>query len=357
MDGRCDSILTLDVCPWSHAHPRHDHQLIFPLRDGQLMLVWSEYYVNRPSLIRNARGATHTGDQMPCRISAKVSSDRGRTWSETFTLQDNTGAYNVKHPNLLRLPSGAVLFFYTEWNSSRERVIWMKRSEDDCETWSAAVRIPQPAGFNMINNDHVLRMSTGRIILPSFNTPVIWEKGEHLTAFCYYSDDDGATWQMSEGRMDLPLRGAEEPTIVERKDGALLAFLRCSLGSIHRSVSRDGGKTWSAPESTGIRAPASPPLLKRIPSTGDLLLIWNDNYEAGHHHQGERTPLTSAISRDDGDTWENRKNIEVVPGGAAAYASAFFDGDEVFVGYYFVPRLPGGAQVRLKIIPLQSVYV
>ena len=28
------------VCAWSAGHPRHDHQLIFPLDDGRLMLVW-----------------------------------------------------------------------------------------------------------------------------------------------------------------------------------------------------------------------------------------------------------------------------------------------------------------------------
>ena len=32
------------VCPWTPEHPRHDHQLIFPLDDQRLLLVWSEYY-------------------------------------------------------------------------------------------------------------------------------------------------------------------------------------------------------------------------------------------------------------------------------------------------------------------------
>ena len=32
------------VCRWSPRHPRHDHQLIFPLDDERLLLVWSEYY-------------------------------------------------------------------------------------------------------------------------------------------------------------------------------------------------------------------------------------------------------------------------------------------------------------------------
>ena len=39
---------SLTVCPWSAENPRHDHAQIFPLKSGNLMLVWSEYYVRRP---------------------------------------------------------------------------------------------------------------------------------------------------------------------------------------------------------------------------------------------------------------------------------------------------------------------
>ena len=354
--GPGDEILTMDVCPWTPGHPRHDHQLIFPLKDGRLLLVWSEYYVNRPSQITSKRYAVIVGDEMPCRISARLSADRGRTWSETFTLQENVGARNVKHPNLLRLPSGEVLFFYTVWNSNRERLICMKRSKDDCETWSEPVKVSLLGGFNNINNDHVLRMSSGRIMLPSFNSE-FYGKGDHWKAFCYWSDDEGRTWQVSETKMDLPARGAEEPGIVELKDGSLLAVLRTSLGSVYRAYSHDGGRNWTTPESTGLAAPASPPLIKRIPSTGDLLLVWNRNYQPGHHHQGERTPLTAAISRDEGKSWENIKDIERVPGGSAAYAAVFFQDQEALVTYYYQPKGMGGASgVRLKIIPVGWFY-
>ena len=65
-------------CPWSAAHPRHDHQLIFPLAEDRLILVWSEYYVDRPSNIRRkvTDRETGTGDEAPCRLSA-VTEDFG----------------------------------------------------------------------------------------------------------------------------------------------------------------------------------------------------------------------------------------------------------------------------------------
>ena len=50
-DNLSAKIYRLTVCPWTAENPRHDHQLIFPLNDGHLLLVWSEYYVRQPSLI------------------------------------------------------------------------------------------------------------------------------------------------------------------------------------------------------------------------------------------------------------------------------------------------------------------
>jgi sialidase-1 len=317
------------------------------------MLVWSEYYV--------ATNSTSPGggssDDMPCRISTKTSDDRGRSWSETFVFQENTGKLNVKHPNLLRLPSGEVLFFYTEWNSRTNRDVMLRRSLDDCKTWSAPLRLSPGKGITNINNDHVLRLRSGRIVLPAFYSPSVWDKNDHWQAFCYYSDDDGRNWQSSERKMDLPGRGAEEPGMVELKNGSLLAVLRTSLGSVYASRSADGGKTWSEPASTGLPAPASPPLLKRIPSTGDLLLVWNRNYERGHHHQGERNPLSAALSRDDGKTWEKTKDVENVPGGSAAYAAVTFLGEEALVTYYYQAKGFGGASgVRLKVLPVGWFY-
>lgn len=317
------------------------------------MLVWSEYYVSTNSNPK-ASGST---DDMPCRISAKTSNDRGRSWGESFVLQENTGKLNVKHPNLLRLPSGDVLFFYTEWNSRSNRTVLLRRSLDDCKTWGEPQRLSPTNRITNINNDHVLRLRSGRIVLPAFSSPSVWDQGDHWQAFCYYSDDDGRTWQSSEQRMDLSGRGAEEPCVVELKDGSLLALLRTSLGTIHTARSTNGGVTWSKPVATDLPSPAAPPLVKRIPSTGDLLLIWNRNYQRDHHHQGERTPLSAAISRDEGATWERAQDIENVPGGAAAYAAVTFAGEEALVTYYFQPKGFGGASgVRLKAVPTRWFY-
>ena len=159
---------SLIPCPWTAENPRHDHQLIFPLSGDRLLLVWCEYYVKKPSRIfRSPYSAAGSGDAAPCRISARVSKDRGRTWSGKVTLQENFGVDNVKHPNLLRLPSGEILFSFTVRDiANRDLKIYLKRSRDECETWTEPVQISPTGGVYFTNADHNLLHSSGRIILP-----------------------------------------------------------------------------------------------------------------------------------------------------------------------------------------------
>jgi len=67
--------------------------------------------------------------------------------------------------------------------------------------------------------------------------------------------------------------------------------------------------TWSDAEPTDIRSPLSPASIKRIPKTGDLLMVWNDHADIAAVLRGKRTPLTVAVSRDEGKTWEKRKTL------------------------------------------------
>ena len=130
------------------------------------------------------------------------------------------------------------------------------------------------------------------------------------------------------------MRGAMEPHIIERSDGTLLMTLRTQLGAVFKSTSSDGGVNWSLAQTTGIRAPESMPCMIKIPQTGDLLLIWNDSlYHPHYDHYGKRTPLTAAISRDEGETWENFKNIETDPVFEFTNPACFFIGDQVIIIY------------------------
>ena len=108
------------------------------------------------------------------------------------------------------------------------------------------MRISPGTGVYFTNADHILCHSSGRILLPSHAGP-IYGKGDHWQAFCLYSDDDGRTWQESTKRVDLPARGAEEPAVIERADGSLLAILRTSLASSTRPPREIGARPGRRP--------------------------------------------------------------------------------------------------------------
>ena len=218
----------------------------------------------------------------------------------------------------------------------------LRMSDDECETFGPSRDITPGPGWYFTNADHILRHSSGRIILPCHAGP-IYGKGDHWQAFCLYSDDEGETWRESRVKMDLPKRGAEEPAVIERRDGSLLALLRTSLGKLYRGWSTDAGETWSTPEATELDSPSVATCMKRMPG-GDLLLIWNDTPPyavsipgSGLTHQ-PRNPLRSAISQDDGETWRNRRTIADRFGYDNAYPSVTFAGDEALVGYYSTVR-------------------
>ena len=352
------------VCPWTPGNPRHDHQLIFPLDSERLMLVWCEYYVRTPSGVeRTVYDKTgQTGDDLPCQISACLSRDRGRTWSEKFILQENVWWWNVKHPNLIRSPNGELIFFMTVWEGNKARNIFMKRSSDNGETWSKPCQISEP-GWYCNNNDHIVRLSSGRILLPAHGRAGLeWRGGKNeagdfetvIHSFVYYSDDEFKTWKISDNTMTAPGRGCHEPSIVELRDGRLLCFLRTTLGRIYKSYSEDQGVTWSEPVTTDLKAPDSPPLLSRIPSTGDLLLLWN---HVESHSNWPRIPLASAISRDEGESWTHIQNIDDRMHRDAAYAAVTFVADEALVTYYSRDQdWSRDTEITLRIYDVEQFY-
>jgi hypothetical protein len=69
---------------------------------------------------------------------------------------------------------------------------------------------------------------------------------------------------------------AQEPGVIELKDGTVMMFIRVSRGFQQLSYSKDKGQTWSPMVASNIHSPLSPASIARIPSTGDSLLVWNN---------------------------------------------------------------------------------
>ena len=344
-----------DVWSPSAAHPRYSEGSIIELRDGRLAFAITEF----------AGGAE---DHASARIVVGESADRGGTWSEQRVLQENIGAQNVMSVSLLRLRrplDDAIGVFYLVKHGPSDLRVELRVSDDELRTLGESIRVTHEPGYHVMNNDRVVRLVDGRLLAPIASTRDVREEN-HFVSFCALSDDGGRTWRRGRGPaerlvVDLPQRGAMEPGVVELRDGRVLMVVRTQLGSIYGSISGDRGETWSPAmpwPSAGapIASPEAPATLARIPSTGDLLLVWNPHVVEGAGHGGPRTPLAAAVSLDDGASWRPSRVLESDAALAYAYTSAAFSGDRVFLSYYVHDLAAGTIGTRLRSAPLASFY-
>ncbi len=257
--------------------------------------------------------------------------------------------------SLLRLKSGKIGLFFLAKNSSADLHLWVRFSTDEARTWGEPNKITLDPGYNIVNNDRIIQLSSKRLIVPVSYTPDI-SIAEPLVSFVLYSDDEGHSWKKSLTTLTVPKRGAMEPGVVELKDHRLLMILRTQMGRIYRSMSGNSGESWEEAVVTELVSPESPASITRIPGRRDLLLIWNNNPDSESNHRAPRTPLTSAISRDDGRTWTHIHNIEADPQRTFAYTSIAFFRKQVLLTYYDTVQWSKGLSLRFRSIPLEWFY-
>ena len=100
----------------------------------------------------------------------------------------------------------------------------------------------------------------------------------------------------------------DEPNIVETKDNNFQIYGRTSLGRIFKSH-RKNCVTWTIPTPTNLSTSYSPFRIEKIPSSNDLICIWNNVTTKEVKRGFRRGRLSIAISSDEGETWDNVKTI------------------------------------------------
>lgn len=298
---------TVTVARSSSDYTRKGEGDVIELRDGRLLLVYMEF-------------AGDGDDYAPTRIVSMISADGGMSWGGHRVLTTTSpGDVNVFSPNLIRALDGGILLLFMRNHTLHPSLttLHMWRSDDEGESFQPQVEFFAGQYCNLCNAV-VKRLSSGRLLLPvSYPEDPV---GKGSAAFNYhaialYSDDDGHNWATSHHRVELPMRGVMEPHVEKTRDGRVVMVMRNQLGSLFLAESHDGGETWSKPQTTGLRTPESCPELTRIPETGDLLMIWNNSEynPAFGSHYGKRSPLTAAVSTDEGRTWTHVRDIEDDP--------------------------------------------
>jgi len=292
----------ITIAPAGPQSPRNDTATLVELPDRSCLVAWQRYC---PSAAAGHDGGT-------AQIYVSRSTDRGRTWDDAKLAIDRApGDLNVQAPALCLLPSGRLLMACLHAHSTRSTTMVLYASDDGGRTWTRQTDIWQrsPGQWLQGGAPSLLRLASGRLILPFHGG-----SGDQLTqtnrASCFVSDNDGNTWRRIDQWISLPKRGAMEASIAELPDGELVMGLRTQLGSVYLSRSTDGGLTWSQPQPTSLSAPESCTCLRTIPGTDHLLLLWNHSRcDPDHHHFGERSPLTMAISTDRGATWKGIRDL------------------------------------------------
>lgn len=300
-------------------NPRNSEGDFVTLKDGRIMFIYSRYF------------GTSDSDHGTAVLAARYSSDGGETWtSKDRTVVEQEGRMNVMSVSLLRLQDGRIALFYLRKNAVTDCIPMVRFSGDEGETWTAPIQIiTDKEGYFVLNNDRVIQLENGRLIMAValHHTPNgKWTDKADL--YAYYSDDNGRTWRSSAKVPNNTDVITQEPGLIELKNGDLLMYIRASQGAQQLSYSNDHGESWSHIQRSDILSPLSPATIARIPQTQDLLLIWNNNST-----NSSRTPLTAAISSDEGKTWKYLKNIEGDPDGWYCYTAIHFIGEDVLLSY------------------------
>ena len=206
---------------------------------------------------------------------------------------------------------------FTTWCGGRDP-LWSVKSKDGGLTWLPATptNIPligHPAcdGLLLDNGDMLMAITSSENLDCDFGTVRVLR-----------STDDGESWEPEMLLKTDDGTKIREPAMTLRPDGSIVMCTRAcpvdmSWGRdieltlyAYRTVSTDGGKTWSPPAPTDITNNESKIDLLNWPD-GSIVMAYNNTTNLDWH---ERSPLSLATSKDEGLTWKYLIEIAPAPG-------------------------------------------
>lgn len=345
------------VTDFGPRRPRSLPECFFWRSNGELVMGFDDHFGG-------------VDDEAPAEMCYMVSTDEGLTWTERGLLVENDGKLSNVGPSLLRLKSGKVALAYMRNNDFDDLKNYIRFGDESLANWSDPICITPQDGYNCCTGTRLIQLKTGRLLYPVAYIPKeanTTEKRVGLGSYVaqvWHSDDEGQTWKRNSSAAvfaagQSPRRGAMEPCVVELKDGRILMFIRTQLGFIYQSFSSDSGDTWSEFAPTALESPETCPFITRIPSTGDLLAMWNHSkYDPDHPQFGIRRPMSVAVSRDEGVTWLDSISLETDPQYTYAMPVATFNDRYAIFGYYrsHGSQWGGHLQCMINRMPIEELY-
>ncbi len=306
-----------------------------PLLDERMLIIRLPNGKLMGNLMRSVDGVQE--------VAARYSEDNGLIWSEAETLcqlpihggewlglealLDSSGELHLfflkyadadteDTANSADIPHG-----YLGGYNGRRLDIWHVKSASGRTSWQAPRMIWK--GYTGALNS-VIQMTNGRILLPFSEQAAprsFGGGGEDLAAFTHtgsfkstalYSDDAGETWHLSDSSLSVQVPsfvhsyGADEPVVIELRDGRVWMLMRTQQGRFYESFSADGA-SWSQPQPTSIISSDSPAGLVRL-DDGRIVLFCNVCQRFPYAYGG-RHVLHAAISDDEGKSWRGYREV------------------------------------------------
>ncbi len=218
-------------------------------------------------------------------------------------------------------PDGVVWLFYVTrhgetWDTSR---ITAKISRDGARTWSEPFALTFEAGTMVRNRPIVL--ADGDYLLPVYHE--VGDDPETTSKDCtsFFLRHDPRTRKWTESSRVRSRLGNLQPAPAVIEGERLVAFCRRGGdysgrldGWMVRTESSDGGKTWSDGVDSAFPNPNAAVDLLRL-QNGHHLLVYNDSFS-------DRTPLTVALSTDGAKTFPHKRDLLADPKGDYGYPTA-----------------------------------
>jgi predicted neuraminidase len=285
------------------------------------------------------------------------------TWSAAQRISDDPDR-SEQNPVQFLAPDGRILILNTAQPGGGR--------QDECAVLIRAENAP-PRELPLLPGSFIRSAihvrPDGAWLLPVFHCvqmPGAQWTGRHDRASVAISGDGGATWRL----VAVPeSTGCVHMTIVDAgaADGRHLAafFRRRQADHVHRTESRDGGETWSAPAPTDVPNNNSSIAVIRL-ADGRLAMACNpvnasmsaDRRESLYDELGSddrpqatggctpiwgvaRGPLSLCLSRDGGLTFPDRLVVEDSPGTCLSNDS--LDGRNLELSYPSLSQAPDGS--------------
>lgn len=344
--------------PPKEGNPRNSEGAFLPIENERVLFVYSHF---TQGMRDDAAAALWVLTLKDGKIDEKP---------RELLPSGEAGADNLMSVSLLRMGNGDVGLFYLRRKGNTLLEMVLRRSADEGRTWSEPVPVTTRQGFFVVNNDRVIRLQNGNILVPAAEHKKMMSNDRNVffdarsEAVFFLSEDDGCTFRELYGKGVMPYAsicksGLQEPGVLEMKNGCIWAWARTDLGAQWEMYSFTGGETWTPAAPSCFTGPQSPLCVKRL-SDGRMLALYNPvplyngkSATVNGIWTGGRTPLSVRVSCDDGAHWDDPVNIETDEGSGYCYTAIMEEKPgSVLLSYCAGGQGDGSCLTRLRVARL-----